>query len=189
MRSAKLTTRSSDTAASAIGLAPHTPAPGCAQARLAILSSAKRTGRQTRLSRAGASWSGRFRRLRPGVRCNANVRAAGFQGHAEGECEECRKKEMLQRRATGSTTPSFVPPIVQEVLGSPGHPLDGASRAYFRAALTATTLEELNPLGFEGGGVGANAQRRRIYGWLRRGIWRITLPTELRMGRSLLLTN
>lgn len=57
--------------------------------------------------------------------------SCGGSGGAEGECEECRNKEMLQRRATGSITPSLVPPIVQEVLDSPGHPLDAATRAYF----------------------------------------------------------
>ncbi len=57
--------------------------------------------------------------------------SCGGSGHAEGECEDCRKKEMLQRHATGSTSPSPVPAIVQEVLGSPGHSLDAATRAYF----------------------------------------------------------
>ena len=50
----------------------------------------------------------------------------------EGECEECRKKRMtLQRRAVDQTEPTEVPPIVHEVLRSPGQPLDPATRAFF----------------------------------------------------------
>jgi hypothetical protein len=57
--------------------------------------------------------------------------ACGGSGGTEGECEECRKKEMLHRRADGSGSPSFIPAIVEEVLGSPGQPLDAEARAYF----------------------------------------------------------
>jgi hypothetical protein len=57
--------------------------------------------------------------------------SCGGPGGAEGECEECKKKETLQRRADGSGTPSFIPAIVEEVLGSPGQPLDAGARAYF----------------------------------------------------------
>jgi Domain of unknown function (DUF4157) len=48
-----------------------------------------------------------------------------------GECEECRKKRLsLQRRADGPK-PDEVPPIVHEVLRSPGQPLDPETRAFF----------------------------------------------------------
>jgi len=50
------------------------------------------------------------------------------------ECEECKNKgETLQRRAksgSGSAV-SAVPPIVHEVLRSPGQPLDATTRAFF----------------------------------------------------------
>ncbi len=46
-----------------------------------------------------------------------------------GECEEC-KRATLQRRAEKSAPPS-VPPIVHEVLRSPGQPLDRGSRSFF----------------------------------------------------------
>jgi hypothetical protein len=50
-----------------------------------------------------------------------------------GECEEC-KTDRLQREAIGSRTssphPSEAPPIVHEVLRSPGQPLDTAARAF-----------------------------------------------------------
>jgi hypothetical protein len=36
----------------------------------------------------------------------------------------------LQRRAAGQVQPAAVPPIVQEVLHSPGRPLDPATRAF-----------------------------------------------------------
>jgi Domain of unknown function (DUF4157) len=48
-----------------------------------------------------------------------------------GECAECRKKRLgLQRRATGHHAPATVPPVVREVLGSPGRPLDAQTRAF-----------------------------------------------------------
>jgi len=57
--------------------------------------------------------------------------ACGGSPGVDGECAECRKKRMsLQRRAANDTEPSTVPPIVHEVLHSPGHPLDFATRAF-----------------------------------------------------------
>jgi hypothetical protein len=53
----------------------------------------------------------------------------GGSGSSDGECEACSKKK-LQRRTAGRA-PELAPPIVHEVLRSPGHPLDVASRAYF----------------------------------------------------------
>jgi hypothetical protein len=48
-----------------------------------------------------------------------------------GECEECREKGVLQRASNGPA-PNTVPPIVHEVLRSPGEPLDPAARASMR---------------------------------------------------------
>jgi outer membrane protein OmpA-like peptidoglycan-associated protein len=46
-----------------------------------------------------------------------------------GECAECRKKRLgLQRRAVGDG-PDVAPPIVHEVLRSPGRPLDDETRS------------------------------------------------------------
>lgn len=54
----------------------------------------------------------------------------GSQG-VDGECEDCREKRLgLQRRATNQAAPSTVPPIVHEVLRSPGQPLDSMTRAF-----------------------------------------------------------
>jgi hypothetical protein len=48
-----------------------------------------------------------------------------------GECAGCRKKRLgLQRRATNQATPATAPPIVSEVLRSPGQPLDARTRAF-----------------------------------------------------------
>lgn len=49
-----------------------------------------------------------------------------------GECEECKKKRqgMLQRAAVNNSSTHSVPPIVYEVLHSPGQPLDTNTRAY-----------------------------------------------------------
>jgi Domain of unknown function (DUF4157) len=56
---------------------------------------------------------------------------------SSGECEACREKRekgMLQRKATHPSSfnphPSEVPPIVHEVLRSPGQPLDAQTRAF-----------------------------------------------------------
>jgi Domain of unknown function (DUF4157) len=58
--------------------------------------------------------------------------ACGGSGSSHGECEECKKKEMsLQRLSTGHAEPFAIPPIVHDVLRSPGQPLDGATRAFF----------------------------------------------------------
>ena len=48
-----------------------------------------------------------------------------------GECDECRKKHegLLQRSATTLSSACKVPPIVHEVLRSPGQPLDSGTRA------------------------------------------------------------
>jgi Domain of unknown function (DUF4157) len=57
-----------------------------------------------------------------------------------GECEECKKKKadqksgrdpLLQRSALNRGAVNGVPPIVHEVLRSPGQPLDARTRAYF----------------------------------------------------------
>jgi hypothetical protein len=56
--------------------------------------------------------------------------ACGGSGSSGGECEGCKKKKQLQRSAAGRG-PETVPPIVHEVLHSPGQPLDDATRAFF----------------------------------------------------------
>jgi hypothetical protein len=48
-----------------------------------------------------------------------------------GECEECKEEKKLQRRANGLAATAFAPPIVDEVLRSPGQLLDAATRAFF----------------------------------------------------------
>src|SRR6185437_14377403 len=54
--------------------------------------------------------------------------ACGGSGGSGGDCADCKKK--LQRRAAGQG-PEMAPPIVHDVLRSPGQPLDGATRSYF----------------------------------------------------------
>jgi hypothetical protein len=58
--------------------------------------------------------------------------ACGGSADMEGECEECKKKSVsLQRRArSGGAAPAAAPPIVHDVLRSPGKPLDAATRAF-----------------------------------------------------------
>jgi hypothetical protein len=59
--------------------------------------------------------------------------ACGGSAGVQGECEECRekKKGTLQRKAVGSESPATVPPIVHEVLRSPGQQLGSEPRAFF----------------------------------------------------------
>ena len=58
--------------------------------------------------------------------------ACGQHTVAGGECEECRQKSegMMQRAAVSAAPVNAVPPIVHEVLGSPGQPLDAGTRAF-----------------------------------------------------------
>lgn len=53
--------------------------------------------------------------------------ACGGSGSSGSGCEECKKKK-LQRSAVG-TGPAIAPPMVHDVLRSPGRPLDAATRA------------------------------------------------------------
>jgi hypothetical protein len=50
-----------------------------------------------------------------------------------GECEDCKKKKKmpLQRYANGSDAPAIAPPIVHDVLHSPGQPLEEDMQFYF----------------------------------------------------------
>jgi hypothetical protein len=57
---------------------------------------------------------------------------ASGQHAGGGGCEECsKKKEGIQRHASSPPEPTRVPPIVYEVLRSPGQPLDESARAFF----------------------------------------------------------
>lgn len=60
--------------------------------------------------------------------------ACGNHTPAGGECEECKKKQTLQRASLSSRRiegEGEVPPVVHEVLRSPGQPLDPAARNFF----------------------------------------------------------
>ncbi|MGH9836713.1 MAG: eCIS core domain-containing protein [Blastocatellia bacterium] len=51
---------------------------------------------------------------------------------AGANCEECEKKgKLLQRKSNGCSEPSEVPPIVHEVLNSPGQSLDAGTLDFF----------------------------------------------------------
>lgn len=56
--------------------------------------------------------------------------ACGKASGVSGECEGCSNKQLnLRRSASGLMEPSTVPPIVHEVLRSPGRPLDSQTSA------------------------------------------------------------
>jgi hypothetical protein len=69
----------------------------------------------------------------PTMRSTALQRKSACGQHAlfSGDCETCRKKHdsMLQRSTADASPISQVPPIVHEVLRSPGQPLDATTRA------------------------------------------------------------
>jgi hypothetical protein len=48
-----------------------------------------------------------------------------------GECAECRNKRLgIQRQSTAQPAPASIPPVVHDVLDSPGRSLDADTRAY-----------------------------------------------------------
>ena len=60
--------------------------------------------------------------------------ACGQHTSGSGQCDECKKKEMtLQRQAKTSGRADTIPPIVHEVLASPGRPLNSAMRWFMEA--------------------------------------------------------
>lgn len=57
--------------------------------------------------------------------------ACGGSAGVDGECAECRSKRLsVQRSPAAQTERTTVPPVVHEVLNSPGQPLDAETRAY-----------------------------------------------------------
>lgn len=60
--------------------------------------------------------------------------ACGNHTVAGGGCSNCSKeKDVLQRRASGFEASTEIPPIVAEVLGQPGRPLDTATRSFMES--------------------------------------------------------
>ncbi|MGC2399006.1 MAG: DUF4157 domain-containing protein [Acidobacteriaceae bacterium] len=57
--------------------------------------------------------------------------SCGGSGKSGGECEECGKKD-LQRKETAPAGPGEAPPLVQQVLGTPGTPLDSTTRNFYQ---------------------------------------------------------
>src|SRR5947209_10947087 len=57
--------------------------------------------------------------------------ACGGTSGVDGECAEYRSKRLsLQRSVANPSTPSTIPPIVHDVLGSPGQLLETGTRAF-----------------------------------------------------------
>jgi len=80
---------------------------------------------------ATPQWS--LSRMRSGTLLQRKCACGGSAG-PDGECAECKKKEgTIQRRATRSAEPASAPPIVYDVLRSPGQPFDAATRAFMEA--------------------------------------------------------
>lgn len=57
-----------------------------------------------------------------------------------GECAGCSQKRLpLQRRATNNSELQEIPPVVHEVLRSPGQPLDRETRNFTESSFTITS--------------------------------------------------
>jgi hypothetical protein len=57
--------------------------------------------------------------------------ACGGTPGPTGECARCRARRLgIQRQSTAQPAPATTPPVVHDVLGSPGRPLDADTRAY-----------------------------------------------------------
>ncbi|MGH9586171.1 MAG: DUF4157 domain-containing protein [Acidobacteriaceae bacterium] len=57
--------------------------------------------------------------------------SCGGSSPSGGECEDCKEKKTLQRKSTGPAAIDSAPPLVHEVLGTYGRPLDPAARNFF----------------------------------------------------------
>jgi len=64
--------------------------------------------------------------IRAGTRVQRKCACGG-----SAECEDCKEKEKLQRKASGPARTGLAPPIVHEVLNSSGRPLDPLTRRFF----------------------------------------------------------
>jgi hypothetical protein len=57
--------------------------------------------------------------------------ACGGTAGPTGECEECKKKKLQRKVDHAAANGGYAPHIVDEVIRSPGQPLDAASRVFF----------------------------------------------------------
>ena len=87
----------------------------------------------------------------------------GKSASLTGQCSECNAKNLLQRRSTDSTEVAEVPPIVHEVLRSPGQPLDSDTRRFmesrFNQGLTQPVQRLDSSVAKSGLSVGAASDR------------------------------
>jgi hypothetical protein len=60
----------------------------------------------------------------------ANRPVAPAGGVLQRKCDKCRKKKAILQRYAADLAPDTVPPVVHEVLRSPGAPLDPSTRAF-----------------------------------------------------------
>jgi hypothetical protein len=75
----------------------------------------------------------------------------GQQAIGGGGCSECEeKKGTLQRKASHGEPANHVPPIVHQVLGSPGQPLDGRVAESENVLVTETGRRNTGMVGGHG---------------------------------------
>lgn len=62
--------------------------------------------------------------------CSTGLPISSSNVNLQRKCNKCRKKKPTLQRAAVGSTPETAPPVVHEVLRSPGEPLDAATRAF-----------------------------------------------------------
>ncbi len=75
-----------------------------------------------------------------GISINAPIQrkcSCGGQSKTEEECEQCKEKKVLQKKSANRTGSSVIPSVVNEVLQSPGMPLDSSVRSFMEAGFGA----------------------------------------------------
>ncbi|MGH9586170.1 MAG: eCIS core domain-containing protein [Acidobacteriaceae bacterium] len=83
---------------------------------------------------ANLEWS--FAKMDIGVPLHRKC-SCGGGSHSGGDCEACKEKKELQRKSTHAGAMPTVPSVVQEVLSSPGQPLDAGARSVMEAGFGA----------------------------------------------------
>lgn len=61
--------------------------------------------------------------------------ACGGTPGPDGECAQCKAKRLELQRRSAAPGPGHAPPIVHDVLGSPGKPLEDGTRSHFESRL------------------------------------------------------
>ena len=104
------------------------------------------------------------------------------------ECDECRKKReaTLQRAAVNNIPTHGVPPIVHEVLRSPGQPLDAQTRAFMEPRFGHDFSQCACAYGCESSQFFTGGECIGLHGRARCGVWPRTICPRSHEGQRLI---